>query len=59
MRSWPHAPSKAVSAPGLFLVAAGTHLRQQFFQGEQLLAFVETVPRSMTGRVGVQDDFEA
>lgn len=37
MRCWPHAPSKSVTGPGLYIVTAGTSQKRHFFDTEEKL----------------------
>ena len=40
MRTWPHAPSKVVTQPGMYIVTAGTYLKVNHFKDDQHLAFL-------------------
>ncbi len=37
MQSWPHAPSKVVTAPGMYIITSGTHHKQPFFDTPERL----------------------
>lgn len=40
MRTWPHAPSKLVNQPGMYIVTAGTYQKVHHFKEEQALAYL-------------------
>ncbi|MCE9557563.1 MAG: hypothetical protein K8R88_01290 [Armatimonadetes bacterium] len=41
MQSWPHAPSKRVTEPGIYIVTAGTYGKAHFFHDEQRLLILQ------------------
>lgn len=43
MHSWPHAPSKLVTEPGIYFVTAGTYHKAHFFNSRQKLDHLRTV----------------
>lgn len=43
MRSWPHAPSKIVTAPGRYLITAATYQKQNLFADEERLELLHDI----------------
>ena len=39
--SWPHAPSKVLTGPGLFIIIAGTYQKQHLFKDRERLRVLE------------------
>jgi putative transposase len=41
--SWPHAPSKQVNHPGAYIITAGTHYKQHFFDSDDKLRLLQEI----------------
>jgi putative transposase len=41
VKTWPHAPSRAVQGPGTYILTAGTYLKQPLFKGEEKLELLQ------------------
>jgi putative transposase len=53
-KDWPHAPVHRLSEAGVYMVTAGTHLKQHFFRGDKRLDLLETMLLRLSKQYGWQ-----